>query len=809
MRLRRSCRVQANPIPIQANPIPIPTTPTSPSPPPSPTQTKRKRDLTSPTDSSSFSETSNFSSTERARSKRARSGHSDETDGDTAEQTDEMTTSSDSSESVSEESTPRAAKARGKNATVKKAPAKLQPGHNDETDGESEPDEEANEITPSSDLSEPATEESTPRAAKGKAPAKNPTVKKAAIKKAPAKKPAAKKTLAKKVHSKKRIPEKAPPKQTHPKKARAKKTPLKKAPPKKATAKKAAEKSDNLQEGYTFDASRPIPGLKNYPNAVELTSQFADVSVEEMRSTLSDLGCTNLSSKSKDQLVKLCVAYAPLKSATQDGGHGIDIHPIPGPRGQTDQVTASHSNSDHAHDVSQGHTPIRTQSASGLLTPHSSNVLDDAQFQSDLNRSPCTTTTRARGPPTERSRHQEVQNENRKKTAESTKSLGPTNDADEQMTLGSPNPETDIDQDNNAIPHDPESLITVARTLSRLKNDQDQMMRLLKQQSMQVSALQEDTSNIQQTQRDIAEKLESIWDKIQANGQEKGAEGTCPAPLDRSFGNQCPPSPPSSQEVKRWFRQHDTQTPEALSIPSNGDDYDDSDPHFPYREGPGHPDASPQQLEIMYSMMCAREMYRFRPDLTAGISAPANIFCWEMARDTFLALVEAKEYTGLRPQEINSKLVMQAIKDYAKDRLMRKYREKKLWPKEHQEEQAAKQMRNVRKHNLKQTRSTTAVEIGGLETLLPIIQQCCSDDETDNEILPTLTIAKAQRQKYCKVLQLPWRKKISCKARFLRAKEILLVYADAQRIPQLAQSSPPNLSPLIYMSLTGWKKGVG
>jgi hypothetical protein len=99
---------------------------------------------------------------------------------------------------------------------------------------------------------------------------------------------------------------------------------------------------------------------------------------------------------------------------------------------------------------------------------------------------------------------------------------------------------------------------------------------------------------------------------------------------------------------------------------------DDVDPHFPYPQGPGHRDASPQQLEIMWNMMAAKNMESFRPDFTAGIADPRNQECLELARDIFLALVEASEYTGLRPEEKTPKAVMHAIKGYAKDQLFRK-----------------------------------------------------------------------------------------------------------------------------------------
>jgi hypothetical protein len=100
-----------------------------------------------------------------------------------------------------------------------------------------------------------------------------------------------------------------------PKKAAPKKAPPKKASRKKAPAKKEPAKAKEV--GYTFDPSRPIPGLQN-PTAQELQCKFSNVSVQDLQTTLSELGCANISLKSKEQLVKLCVAYAPLSKRFPD-----------------------------------------------------------------------------------------------------------------------------------------------------------------------------------------------------------------------------------------------------------------------------------------------------------------------------------------------------------------------------------------------------------------------------------------------------------------------------------------------------------
>jgi hypothetical protein len=140
---------------------------------------------------------------------------------------------------------------------------------------------------------------------------------------------------------------------------------------------------------------------------------------------------------------------------------------------------------------------------------------------------------------------------------------------------------------------------------------------------------------------------------------------------------QCPPSPATSQEQRRWLiESHDSDdvgNSQDVSFENHEACDNKPDPHFPYPGGPGHPDASPQQLKIMHDMMAAKKMTRFRPNFGASLSDPVNHFCWELAREIFLALVDAKEYTGLRPKEKAPEAVLHAIKGYVKDCLMRQY----------------------------------------------------------------------------------------------------------------------------------------
>jgi hypothetical protein len=105
---------------------------------------------------------------------------------------------------------------------------------------------------------------------------------------------------------------------------------------------------------------------------------------------------------------------------------------------------------------------------------------------------------------------------------------------------------------------------------------------------------------------------------------------------------------------------------------SGSEDQDHSDPHFPYRGGPGHPLASQETLKIMHRMLKAKGVKRFRFDFTARFSTPENKFCLELARDIFLKLVECGEYDGLQPHECNPDALLGQLTSYVRDRYVRK-----------------------------------------------------------------------------------------------------------------------------------------
>lgn len=71
------------------------------------------------------------------------------------------------------------------------------------------------------------------------------------------------------------------------------------------------------------------------------------------------------------------------------------------------------------------------------------------------------------------------------------------------------------------------------------------------------------------------------------------------------------------------------------------------DPCFPYKNGPGHKDATPQQLKIMHKMLDDAGLKSFRPNFAKSVSVNENRSIWNVCLKIFNKLVECGEYDGV------------------------------------------------------------------------------------------------------------------------------------------------------------------
>ncbi|PLW52963.1 hypothetical protein PCANC_07528 [Puccinia coronata f. sp. avenae] len=133
--------------------------------------------------------------------------------------------------------------------------------------------------------------------------------------------------------------------------------------------KKAPKKTHQTQStgAHSFDLSRPIPGLQDASSSQEAASSFVNVSLDDLRATVTQLGIPHTNLKPKEELICLCIKYAPLikKMQTSIGA---------GP--STSRTTRS--------DLNQA-SPTSTDGDQGPLEACESGVEVDQRTHSRLN----------------------------------------------------------------------------------------------------------------------------------------------------------------------------------------------------------------------------------------------------------------------------------------------------------------------------------------------------------------------------------------------------------------------------------------
>lgn len=111
------------------------------------------------------------------------------------------------------------------------------------------------------------------------------------------------------------------------------------------------------------------------------------------------------------------------------------------------------------------------------------------------------------------------------------------------------------------------------------------------------------------------------------------------------------PLPPAacSEDKERWMYEKDLDSVEIdlenSALPSN--DQTREDRCFSYPDGPGHPDASPQQLAIIRKLMESVGMESFRPDFAESAQSTENKWLLKISEKIFVKLVECGEYPGV------------------------------------------------------------------------------------------------------------------------------------------------------------------
>ncbi|CAH7686093.1 hypothetical protein BY996DRAFT_4587190, partial [Phakopsora pachyrhizi] len=238
----------------------------------------------------------------------------------------------------------------------------------------------------------------------------------------------------------------------------------------------------------------------------------------------------------------------------------------------------------------------------------------------------------------------------------------------------------------------------------------------------------------------------------------------CATLFGKSYDSENLPPPATILEKSSWHQTKDFGTEEdsdgAMDEDSDilmNETYDsvpnfEHDPSFTYGDGPGHRQASPQTLAIIWQTMQKAGVSKFRPDLCQGFTSPDNLFLWNLAFKSFIILVRCGEYRDISLDMFDEKEIWEALKNHVKNCLKRRFREGMM----DVDAQAAKAKVQQSQSQVTKAWVKYLLSQPTLIGLIPVVEGCCSDDETDDEAME-VDIAESQTVKQCRVLHLPWR----------------------------------------------------
>ncbi|CAH7690957.1 expressed protein [Phakopsora pachyrhizi] len=202
---------------------------------------------------------------------------------------------------------------------------------------------------------------------------------------------------------------------------------------------------------------------------------------------------------------------------------------------------------------------------------------------------------------------------------------------------------------------------------------------------------------------------------------------------------------------------HDENNQSQMDVDDEEHD-SDGDPCYPYPRGPGHTNATPQTLSIMWRMMNEAGVKSFRPDFSQPCNSPDNNCLFDLSVKFFLELVDCGEYTGVDSDNLNRESVRSAIDLHVTQRLRRRFWEENNWSNNKIAQQEKILCCNSRLTNLCRSRLATLSRFENLLGLIPIVRECCSDDESDKEVVqPIQSSYIKQKLKECVACKLPWR----------------------------------------------------
>lgn len=219
--------------------------------------------------------------------------------------------------------------------------------------------------------------------------------------------------------------------------------------------------------------------------------------------------------------------------------------------------------------------------------------------------------------------------------------------------------------------------------------------------------------------------------------------------------NKALPQPASLVDRKKWNTDRPLDDVEFDLDPElSPPDGQEGDAFFPFRDGPGHLNATPQQLSIMWQMMNTVGVTSFQPDFSTSASSKHNKWLWELALKIFYKLVECGEYTGIPLGTSGISVIKKHLATHIQT-LMKRYRQEN-WDAAWKKRSADEVRRGTRMRHLKGLREGAALSRDRLWPLAPVMIATCSDDKTVDKEGTALTEPSSSNRP-CLVRRLEWR----------------------------------------------------
>ncbi|KAH9810715.1 hypothetical protein DFH28DRAFT_902275 [Melampsora americana] len=205
----------------------------------------------------------------------------------------------------------------------------------------------------------------------------------------------------------------------------------------------------------------------------------------------------------------------------------------------------------------------------------------------------------------------------------------------------------------------------------------------------------------------------------------------------------------SIEEQQGWMCNTDLNTLD-IDPTQTLDTHQSADPCFPYKDGPGHPDSTPQQLQIIWRMMNVVGVVSFRPIFGESQTSGRNKWLWDLARRIFIKLVDCGVYSGISLDKKNLDYIENCFLKYI-DTLKKRHRTQ-CWNRERQIAASTQTRRTSRLTYTRKTRLAIVHLYRELWPLIDVIKAASSDAETDPE-----DSEKHKKGQCCRVCELEWR----------------------------------------------------